>query len=232
MANNTYSRVPARAWKMLLLSSVISGLAGSASAETFDIKGTVQKAVALTKVTDLNFGTLFTTSPDTAAALAANSSTLVMSPTGVVTATKGTAGTAPPLIQMAAGTPGSYTSAALPTGSSVYIVFSHPDNPDTRIDPVSATPTTCAYPTASAAIAAGRFVLAQGDFSGFFCVDSFTSDRAGLLPTIAAPSTYSIGALSALTFKIGATLITQADAAAPTYLEGAYTGQYIMEIAF
>ncbi len=229
MANNTYAHIPARAWKMLLLSSLISGLAGSASAETFDIKGSVQKAVALTKVTDLNFGTLFTTSPDTAAAAAANSSTLVMSPTGVVTLAKGTAVTAPPLIQMAAGTPGSYSSAALPSGSIVWIKLAHPDFPDDIVPPASAAPTTCAYPTASAAIADHRIVLSQGDFSGFFCVDSFTSDRTGLLDSA---TKYSIGALTALTFKIGATLITQADAAAPTYLEGAYTGQYIMEVNF
>ena len=228
MANKTFARIPAHAWKMLLLSSVISGLAGSASAETFDIKGTVQKAVALTKVTDLNFGTLFTTSPDTTGAAAANSSTLVMSPTGtVVTATGGA--TAPPLVQMAAGTPGSYSSAALPAGSVVWIRLAHPDDPETTLDPATANATTCAYSTASAAVAAGRIVLSQGDFSGFFCVDSFTSDRTGLLDD---GTKFSIGALTALTFKVGATLITQADAAAPTYLEGAYTGQYIMEINF
>lgn len=229
MANKTFARIPVHAWKMLLLSSVISGLAGSASAETFDIKGTVQKAVALTKVTDLNFGTLFTTSPDTAGAAADNSSTLVMSPTGTVTTAQGVSLTAPPLIQMAAGTPGSYTSAALPSGSTVWIKLAHPDFPDTAVPAASAAPTTCAYPSASAAVADHRIVLSQGDFSGFFCVDSFTSDRAGLL---ASGTKYSIGALTALTFKIGATLITQADAAAPTYLEGAYVGQYIMEINF
>lgn len=230
MANKTFARIPAHAWKMLLLTSVLSGLTGSASAETFDIKGTVQKAVALTKVTDLNFGTLFTTSPH-----ATDSAILTMSPGGVIT-TGETAANAPPLIQMAAGTPGSYSSASLPAGSTVWIKLMHPDAPDPSAaikpefdDDGDAATNACAYATASEAVAAGRVVLSQGDFSGFFCVDNFTSDRNGLLDD---GTKYSIGAATALTFKIGATLVTQAHAAAPTYLEGAYTGQYIMEINF
>ena len=232
MANKTFARIPVHAWKMLLLSSVISGLAGSASAETFDIKGTVQKAVALTKVTDLNFGTVFTTSPDSAAAVAANVSTLLMSPAGVVTQTKGSAATSPPLIQMVAGTPGSYSSAALPAGSTVWIKLAHPDDPDTAIDPASATPDTCDYPKASDAMTARRITLSQNDFSGFFCVDKFTSDRVGLLDDGVK---YSIGAATTLTFKIGASLLTQANTTIDpsfTYLEGAYTGTYIMEVNF
>ena len=229
MQNKMNTRGYPRTINALLAVAAISCYATSVSAETFDIKGSVQKAVALNEVGALNFGTVFTTTPDTTAAAAANSSKLTMSPNGVVTQAKGSALTSPPLIQMLAGAPGSYASAAMPSGSTVWIKLAHPDAPMTTVPPVSATPDTCAYPTPSAAIAAGRIVLAQGEYSGFFCVDSFTSDRAGLLDDA---TKYSIGGGTGLTFKIGATLITQADSAAPPYLEGSYTGQYIMEINF
>ena len=223
--------------KTLLTTTVFVGIASLSSstlAETFDIKGTVQKAIALTKVTDLDFGTIFTTSPtESIGTNEENSSKLVLSNTGTVTFDIGSNG--PVLSQLVPGTPGSYTSAAIPAGSSVWVKLFNPASPTIERLAVSASPTTCNYADAAEAVTNGRFVLSNGNFSGFFCVDTLTSNRTGIFATTAgtAPAKFSIGAATLFTFDLGATLITQANVNVPeTFIEGPYTGSFIMELNF
>jgi len=204
------------------IAATLSGVAGLASAAPtlFTATATVQNAITINQVTALNFGTVFATTTVLGAvgADATYSNKLTLSSAGVVTATTGAAA-GPQVLSLGGAVAGSYSAPGLPSNATVRVLF---------------TNASCLYDTPAAALAANKVALVHSSADptiGFFCVDVFTSNRAGLF-TVGG---YALGVgVSTLTFDLGATLVTQAPITAitRTFATGTYTGTVGMEITF
>ncbi len=216
-----------------------------AAPQTFTATATVQNAVTLTQTTPMNFGTVFATATSAGAAADATfSQRLSLTPTGAATAANLAAGgtTLPgKLLSLGGGVAGVFTAPGLPSNGTVGVRLTDSDNVVgfvNAVDAAAVTAASCVYDTPALAIAAGQVVLANGaDPSvAFFCVNGFTSNRLNLLGDTLVPATgYGLGfGVSALTFNLGASLITQApaDGVKRLYQPGAYTGTFGMEVVF
>ena len=224
-----------------------------AAPQTFTATATVQNAVTLTQTTPMNFGTVFATATGLGAATAADptfSQTLTLTSAGAVSASN--KATFPPnalpttslpgkLLSLAGGVAGVYTAPGLPSNGNVGVRLTDSDNAKAFVNAVDAAAVVaaaCTYDTPAAAIADGQVVLVNGaDPSvAFFCVNGFTSNRINLLGDTGVPATgYGLGfGVTALTFNLGASLITQAplDGTKRLYQPGAYTGTFGMEVVF
>jgi|GEM_PF-3194242 len=229
--------------KRVVLALALSSVAGVAAAQTFEATATVQNAVTIAETTPFSFGTLFATA--TALGLAAGaadntySQKLTLNPTtGVVsTATPG-ANVGPAIQSLGGGAAGAYSAPGLPSNATVVVAIL--DNDDTQADFTNAATVAaaeCVYDTPEDARQDGRIVMSNdiGDPTiAFFCIDNFTSNRAGLLDA-AGGTGYALGfGVTELTFQLGATLVAQVPATAITrsYEAGTYTASFDMEVRF
>jgi len=218
--------------KTLLLCSVIAGMAGAASAQTFTATATVQNAVTITEVTPLDFGTVFATATaaSNAAADETYSNKLTLSAAGAASVTAEAAG-GPTVLSLGGATAGAFSAPGLPADANVVVAFTNAS--DLAVTPAASVALAeCPYDTPSAALGANKVVLTNGadPATAFFCVDVFTSNRVGLFST-----GYALGlGVTELTFNLGATLVAQAPlaGAARSFLPGAYTGTFGMEVTF
>lgn len=240
---NEESNMKSGAFKVLLLSSAIAGMAGMAgtiSAQTFPVTATVQNAVTITQVTPLHFGTVFATKTNTGSSATEDntwSRKLTLSSAGAVTAVASTGGNAPQMLSLGGATAGQYSAPGLPSNGSVGIGFKTAD--DSAFSNATEATAACAYDTPALAIAGDKIVMQNGadPTTGFFCVDAFTSNRTGLMPVGVTPATgYALGfGVTTLTFDLGATLVAQApttDALQRSFAAGAYSGTFKMEVTF
>ena len=218
------------------IAATLSGVAGLASAAPtlFTATATVQNAITINQVTALNFGTVFATTTVLGAvgADATYSNKLTLSSAGVVTATTGAAA-GPQVLSLGGAVAGSYSAPGLPSNATVRVLFTNAST--LAVTPAaSVAAASCLYDTPAAALAANKVALVHSSADptiGFFCVDVFTSNRAGLF-TVGG---YALGVgVSTLTFDLGATLVTQAPITAitRTFATGTYTGTVGMEITF
>lgn len=248
---------PSNALNTLLRSAAITALAAlaaltgmtgvaSAAPQLFTATATVQNAVTLSQTTPLSFGTVFATkSASIATAAITSSDKLTLSTAGAITRTAATTGTPPPVLSLVAGTAGVYTAPGLPANATVKVTITNVTG-DVITNSADTANASCMFDTTAAAITATtglKIVLAHsaGDpLTGFFCVDAFTSDRAGLLGTGVAQGTggagYALGfGVTTLTFNLGATLVQQSpltDSMQRTYEAGVYSGTVGMEVTF
>lgn len=231
------------AFKVLLLSSAVAGLAGMAgtiSAQTFNATATVQNAVTITQVTPLHFGTVFATRTNTGSSATEDntwSRKLTLSPAGAVSAVASSSGSAPQMLSLGGATAGQYSAPGLPSNGSVGIGFLTADG--SAFSNSTETTAACAYDTPALAVTGDKIVMQNGadPTTGFFCVDAFTSNRTGLMPVGVTPATgYALGfGITTLTFDLGATLVAQApttDALQRQFAAGSYTGSFQMEVTF
>lgn len=218
------------------IAATLSGIATLASAAPtpFTATATVQNAITLNQVTALNFGTVFATTTvlGSGSADATYSNKLTLDPTGVVTTTTGAAA-GPKIFSLGGAVPGSFSAPGLPANATVRVLL-------TNASTLSFTPAasvaaaSCLYDTPTAALAGSKIVLvhSSGDPTiAFFCVDVFTSNRAGLFTA----GGYALGVgVTALTFDLGASLVVQAPVTAitRTFSPGVYSGTVGMEVTF
>ena len=222
--------------------AALTAVGAAAAPQTFTASATVQNAVSLTNTTPLNFGTIFATKTlvgTSGTGIAADSNHIVLTPTGTASVTPGT-GT-PKTLYMTGALPGVFTVPGLPQGAVIVLNF-YAVGGATPITLAASGAGTCGgalVTNASSASAGGKIVLAPalGSSSdpnaGYFCVDSFVTDKTNLTTT---GYTVLFADTTLFTFKLGADLITSVPAAASTtaqsFAAGAYSGSFGMDITF
>lgn len=231
------------AFKIVLLSSAIAGLAGMAgtiSAQTFTATATVQNAVSITQVTPLAFGTVFATKTNLGSTSvtedATHSRKLTLATDGSIAAVSGTVTTVPQMLSLGGQTAGSFSAPGLPSNGTVGVAIKTANG--NAFTNATAAAATCLYNTPTDAITADKIILQNGadPTTGFFCVDAFTSNLGtGATALIGGATGYSLGfGVTTLAFDLGATLVGQApiDAFQRNFAAGAYTGSFQMEVTF